>query len=344
MRQLEITGPGASNGVSARAGARGRRDGAGAAAGGGDVRPRRGVPLRRDPDRGAVPARPRVHRRGRRGRRRRARGRDRRRRRRAVPDLLRRRAPRARSGHTASCRTVPRGSAYGMQPLGGAWGGALADVLRVPFADAMLVALPAGTRSGGAGQRRRQRPDGYRAVAGPLARRPAPRCWSSAARRAASASTRRRARRRWVRRGSSSRTPIRRRLERAAALGAETIEVPMVTGARPGRRSSGASRSPSTPRATTPACTPRCARPRPTGSARASRSTSSRLTPVPLLEMYTRGCTLHTGRCPRARVIPEVLALSPTAGSTPRSSPARSWFDDAEPALADLPTKLVLVP
>src|SRR5215208_3555079 len=49
-----------------------------------------------------------------------------------------------RAGHTGSCATVPRGSAYGMQPLGGPWGGALADRLRVPYADAMLVALPAG--------------------------------------------------------------------------------------------------------------------------------------------------------------------------------------------------------
>src|SRR2546430_1268921 len=48
------------------------------------------------------------------------------------------------AGHTGSCTAVPRGSAYGMKPLGGDWGGALADVVRVPFADAMLVVLPEG--------------------------------------------------------------------------------------------------------------------------------------------------------------------------------------------------------
>src|SRR5215210_8616378 len=49
-----------------------------------------------------------------------------------------------RAGQTGACTTVPRGSAYGMAPLGGEWGGALADRVRVPFADAMLVPLPAG--------------------------------------------------------------------------------------------------------------------------------------------------------------------------------------------------------
>ncbi|MDQ3936743.1 MAG: alcohol dehydrogenase catalytic domain-containing protein, partial [Actinomycetota bacterium] len=49
-----------------------------------------------------------------------------------------------RVGHTGSCTAVQRGSAYGMKPLGGDWGGALSDRLRVPFADAMLVPVPDG--------------------------------------------------------------------------------------------------------------------------------------------------------------------------------------------------------
>ena len=68
------------------------------------------------------------------------------------------------------------------------------------------------------------------------------------------------------------------------------------------------------------------------------------LTPLPLLELYTRGCTLHTGRVHARAVIPEVLALV-TAG---RLDPALVTsavvaFDDAPEALADPPTKLVLV-
>lgn len=48
------------------------------------------------------------------------------------------------SGHTASCLSVPPTSMYGFGISGGLWGGALADVLAVPFADAMLVPLPNG--------------------------------------------------------------------------------------------------------------------------------------------------------------------------------------------------------
>ena len=72
------------------------------------------------------------------------------------------------AGRTGSCTTVPRGSAYGMQPLGGAWGGALADVLRVPFADAMLVPLAEGLDPVAVASVADNVPDGYRAVATPL--------------------------------------------------------------------------------------------------------------------------------------------------------------------------------
>ena len=42
-------------------------------------------------------------------------------------------------------------------------------------------------------------------------------------------------------------------------------------------------------------------------------------TPVPLLEMYTRGCTFHTERCHARRLIPDVLEAITPGGSTPRS-------------------------
>lgn len=52
---------------------------------------------------------------------------------------------RCRRGVTNSCTTVNRGAGYGLGPIGGAqWGGAVADVVRVPFADAMLLPLPTG--------------------------------------------------------------------------------------------------------------------------------------------------------------------------------------------------------
>lgn len=52
--------------------------------------------------------------------------------------------PRCVRGHSGDCTTVPRYSMYGLGPVGGAWGGALSEVVRVPFADAMCVPLPAG--------------------------------------------------------------------------------------------------------------------------------------------------------------------------------------------------------
>lgn len=55
------------------------------------------------------------------------------------------RCGRCRKGLTGSCEAAPVRSAYGLGPIGGVgWGGALADLVRVPFADAMLQTLPPG--------------------------------------------------------------------------------------------------------------------------------------------------------------------------------------------------------
>jgi alcohol dehydrogenase len=49
-----------------------------------------------------------------------------------------------RHGRTGNCTSVPPISMYGFGVAGGHWGGAFSDQLAVPYADAMLVALPAG--------------------------------------------------------------------------------------------------------------------------------------------------------------------------------------------------------
>lgn len=49
-----------------------------------------------------------------------------------------------RAGRTGSCTGVPPISMYGMGLGAGHWGGAFSDQLAVPFADAMLLALPEG--------------------------------------------------------------------------------------------------------------------------------------------------------------------------------------------------------
>lgn len=52
--------------------------------------------------------------------------------------------PACLAGYTGSCASVPPVSMYGFGFAGGHWGGAFADELAVPYADAMLVALPGG--------------------------------------------------------------------------------------------------------------------------------------------------------------------------------------------------------
>ncbi|MGM3390132.1 alcohol dehydrogenase catalytic domain-containing protein [Stutzerimonas stutzeri] len=47
------------------------------------------------------------------------------------------------AGRATACTAVPRHAAYGV-PAGGHWGGLFSELVHVPFADAMLVKLPAG--------------------------------------------------------------------------------------------------------------------------------------------------------------------------------------------------------
>ena len=82
------------------------------------------------------------------------------------------RCDRCTRGLTGSCRTAGPGAAYGMKPIGGDWGGALADLVRVPFADAMLVALPEGIAPTAVASASDNLPDAWRAVAPFLAETP----------------------------------------------------------------------------------------------------------------------------------------------------------------------------
>jgi D-arabinose 1-dehydrogenase-like Zn-dependent alcohol dehydrogenase len=76
---------------------------------------------------------------------------------------------RCRRGLTGSCETVGAGAAYGMAPIARReWGGALSDLVLVPFAGAMLVALPATVDPATVASVSDNVPDGWRAVAPPL--------------------------------------------------------------------------------------------------------------------------------------------------------------------------------
>ena len=69
------------------------------------------------------------------------------------------------AGRTGNCETVPPISMYGFGVSGGHWGGAVADELAVPYADAMLVPLPQGIEPAAVASLADNVPDGYRHVA-----------------------------------------------------------------------------------------------------------------------------------------------------------------------------------
>jgi threonine dehydrogenase-like Zn-dependent dehydrogenase len=252
------------------------------------------------------------------------------------------------AGRTANCETVPRGSAYGMRPLGGDWGGALADSLRVPFADAMLVPLPDGVEPAAVASVPDNVVDGFRTVAGPLAAHPGAEVlvvggaarsiglYAIACALALGASR--------VVFADADADPSR--LERAAALGADTVPV-----------RAGDDGSPSWPAKLGRFPITVDASGHHAGLHAALRSTApdgtctsvaiyfEPTTPLPLLEMYMRGCTLHTGRVHSRSTIPDVLALITDGTLDPALvTSAVVRFDDAPAALADPPTKLVLIP
>ncbi|MCG8591203.1 MAG: alcohol dehydrogenase catalytic domain-containing protein [Proteobacteria bacterium] len=76
-------------------------------------------------------------------------------------------------GHSANCDAYPVLSDYGMQPLSGVeYGGFLSDLVRVPHAEAMLQPVPEGLDPVALASVSDNVLDGYRSVAGHLARAP----------------------------------------------------------------------------------------------------------------------------------------------------------------------------
>jgi alcohol dehydrogenase len=73
--------------------------------------------------------------------------------------------PPCRLGRTGSCIGVPALSMYGFGAAGGLWGGAVADLLGVPFAEEMLVPLPDGVDEQAAASVGDNVSDAYRHIA-----------------------------------------------------------------------------------------------------------------------------------------------------------------------------------
>ncbi|MBW0273574.1 zinc-binding alcohol dehydrogenase [Nocardia sp. MH4] len=82
--------------------------------------------------------------------------------------------PECARGLTAKCATTRTGTlaAFGFGPASGPWGGMVADLLRVPFADHMLVRVPGGVDPLRVAAASDNLTDAWRCVVGPLAERP----------------------------------------------------------------------------------------------------------------------------------------------------------------------------
>jgi alcohol dehydrogenase len=244
---------------------------------------------------------------------------------------------RCRRGRTASCETAGPGAAYGMAPIARReWGGALSDLVLVPFADAMLVPLPAGAEPATFASVSDNVPDGWRAVAPPLeADSTAPVLVvggaGDVALYAAAVA---------VALGSAQVDYVDtddRRLRVAEAVGANPVER-VADGSRLGRypitvdHSGEEAGLHSALRSTEPEGT--C-----TSTAIYFTETS-----LPLIEMYTRGITFRTGRVNARAVVPHVVDLIVAGRLRPELVTAATVvWDDADTALADLDAKTVVV-
>lgn len=246
------------------------------------------------------------------------------------------RCDRCRRGLTASCATAGAGAAYGMAPIARReWGGALSDVVHVPFADAMLVPLPPAIEAASVASVSDNVPDGWRAVAPPLEQTPgAPVLVIAGA-------------------GDVALYAV----AVAVALGAERVDyvdtnerrlaVSAALGANPvARTADGTSlgRYPITVdhSSTDLGLHSAIASTEPEGTCTSTAIYFDEVS-LPLLAMYTRGITFRTGRVNARAVIPRVLDLVESGRLKPELvTAARVPWDEADTALASLDAKTVI--
>ncbi len=245
---------------------------------------------------------------------------------------------RCRAGFTGDCESVPGTAMFGFGVAGGSFGGALSDLVRVPFADHMLVPLPEGVEPAAAASASDNLVDGWRTVGPMLEERPgqevlvvAGGATSIALYAVAFA----------VALGAARVTYLDSdagRLKLAAELGAEPVEGPPPQRAGDYDVTVDASAD-----RTGLACALRSLKPG--GTCTSVGIYWEPETPVPLFEMFIRGAQFVTGR-PAARAsMPKVLDLVAQGIVRPELVTSRVVsFDDAADALLDPGTKLVMVP
>jgi threonine dehydrogenase-like Zn-dependent dehydrogenase len=245
---------------------------------------------------------------------------------------------RCQRGLTGSCSAVKPGAMYGLAPLAGEWGGALSELVRVPFAQAMLMPVPDGIAPATLASLSDNMSDAWRTVGPYLQEMPgAPvlilggamagsiGLYAVAIAAALGAS----------RIDYVDKNPFR--LELAQKLGANPLELgesmPKRFGSYPITVDAGA-----IPEGLVSVL-------RSTEAGGTCTSTAIYFTPValPLLEMYTTGVTLKTNRVHSRATSPHVLELIQSGRLNPDliTSDTVGW-DDAGEAFLNYKTKLIV--
>jgi alcohol dehydrogenase len=242
-----------------------------------------------------------------------------------------------RRGRTGNCSAVAFMSTYGFGPAVEQWGGFLSDLVRVPYADHMLVPLPAGLEPAAVASASDNISDAWRAIGPQLAEEPgAPVLIVGGA-------------------GPGSIGLYAAAL--AVALGADSV---LYVDADAGRRATAAAVGAETladaAKRLGPFPITVDASADPEGLKLALRSTApdgtctstaiyfGELPALPLLEMYTKGITFRTGRAHARTAMPHVLELAATGALHPELVTTRvaSWDDATDALLEGGWTKLVM--
>jgi alcohol dehydrogenase len=245
-----------------------------------------------------------------------------------------------REGRTGNCTTVQPLSMFGFGAAGGDHGGALSDLVRVPYAEHMLVPLPQGIEPAVVASVGDNISDAWRTVAPQLESRPGAEvlvvgggAWSIGLYAAGIA----------VALGAGKVDYMDGdpdRLERATRLGATPREAdPAAEQDRPGRYPITVDASVehqglrTALRATAP-----------DGVCTSVSIFFEQETPLPLFEMYSKIVTFHTGRCHARPAMPKALALVAEGKLAPDlvTKATVSW-EDAADALREHEGKHVVV-
>jgi len=245
--------------------------------------------------------------------------------------------PACRRGRSANCSAVDFMSTYGFGPAVGRWGGFLADLVHVPYAEHMLVPVPDGLDPAAVASASDNLSDAWRAVAPQLTEEPGGEVL--------------------VVGGAAAGSIGLYAAGLAVALGSERV---LYVDADESRRLTaealGAQPLAERPRRLGPFPITVDASADAEGLALALRSTAPDGTctstaiyfgeqpAVPLLEMYTKGITFKTGRACAREAMPHVLALCASGALAPERVTTRVvGFSDAADALLERDwTKLVI--